>query len=120
MPNYERLAKSTAATLARFGAPAVLERVVVGEYDTTQGAPDEDSTQLYNTVAVRTAYKQSEVDGTSVLATDVKLLISPTIATPPQTGDVIVLDGERYTVVSVRAEKPASILLLYTVQARNA
>jgi hypothetical protein len=120
MSLYSRLAATATALLTKYGAPAVLERPVAGEYDTTAGEVDDNGTQLYNTRAARSYFEHSQVNGTSILAGDAKFIVDPTIATAPKPDDVLVFDGERYKVVNCKPEKPASVVLYYDVQARRA
>lgn len=120
MPDYSAQATRVAAQIEKYGAPAQLQRAAAGDYDTKTGEVDDNGTQVFNTTAVRDAFKRSDIDGTSVLATDVRLYLSPSLATEPKPGDVIVFDGETYSVVNVRPTKPGTVVLLYDVQCRYA
>jgi hypothetical protein len=120
MPNYSAQATRVAAQIAKFGAPAVLERALVGEYDPNFAEPDDDGTQVYNTVAVRASYRASEIDGTRIQVGDARLLIAGTLATEPKPGDVIRFDGAEYLVVSSSPVKPATVVVAHDVQVRNA
>lgn len=120
MPDYNKTAARVAATLAKFGSPATLERVVRGEYDPNEGAADVDSTQVYNTAAVRGTYTAREIDGTRILSGDVRFYVSPELAVEPQPGDVIGFGGNEYVVITSSPVKPAAVVVLHDVQARNA
>jgi hypothetical protein len=120
MANYKAMATRVSTTLAKYGAPAVLERVVRGDYDPNVGTVDIDSTQVFNTTAVRGTYRIGEVDGTKIKAGDVRLYVDPTLATEPQPGDVVVFDGARFLVINSSPVKPAAVVVLHDVQARNA
>lgn len=120
VPNYARIAAGAARQIERAGAPAVLTRAVTGDYDPTIAEPDDGGTQVYNTFAVRAEYKNSEIDGTRIVAGDVRLYVSPALATEPAPGDVITFDGVDWLVVSSRPIKPATIVACHDVQVRNA
>jgi hypothetical protein len=120
VPDYNAMAARVAKTLAKFGAPASLERAVNGEYDPNFAEVDDDGTQVYNTVAVRGDYRASEVDGTKIKAGDVRLYVSPLLAVEPAPGDVIRFDGAEYVVITSSPVKPATIVVCHDVQARNA
>lgn len=119
MFDYAGLAGDAAALIAEFGTTAVLRRSVAGDYDPNFGEVDDNGTQTFTTVGVRTSFRKSDVDGTQILATDVRLLLSPSLAVTPQSGDVIVFAGETYTVVASTPLNPAGIVLLHDVQARG-
>jgi hypothetical protein len=119
VPDYNAMAKRADKTLAKFGAPAVLERALKGDYDPTVGAPDDAGTQVYNTTALRGAYRVSEIDGTKIKAGDVRLYVSPLLAVEPRPGDVIAFDGAEYVVVNSNPVKPATVVVCHDVQARG-
>lgn len=120
MSFYSELAADAAALLAEFGAPAVLRRAADGDYDTNFAEVDDNGTQVYNTVAVRGEFKRSDIDGTQILATDVRLYVSPSLATAPLPGDRIAFDTETFIVVNSKPVKPGAVVLLHDVQCRNA
>jgi hypothetical protein len=120
MADYARNAARAAAQIKKYGAPAVLTRKIVGDYDPSAGEVDDNGTQVFNTQAVRSEFKLHEIDGTRILSTDVLLLVSPDLATEPTTGDVIAFDGSTYKVVNSRPVKPATTNVLHRVQCRNA
>jgi hypothetical protein len=99
---------------------AVLERANRGEYDPGVGEPDDNGTQVFNTVALRGSYRASQIDGTLIKAGDVRLYVSPLLATTPKPGDLIKFDGEQFLVVNTSPVKPGTVFVLHEVQARNA
>lgn len=117
--DYAALAARSAALIAANGAPCQLRRAVAGEYDPGVGEVDDKGTKVFNTKAVRGEFKRSDIDGTEILATDVRLYVAPDLATTPAPGDQIVFDGAQYTVVNSRPLKPATVVLLHDVQCRG-
>jgi hypothetical protein len=114
------MATRVAATLAKYGAAAALERRVRGEYDPNVAELDDEGTQVYNTIAVRDAYSVDEVDGTRIRAGDARLYVSPALATDPAPGDLITFDGTKFVVVTSRPIKPATVVVCHDVQVRSA
>lgn len=120
MFDYGSLGADAAGLIEEFGAAAVLKRSVAGDYDPRFGDVDDNGLQVFNTVAVRVEYELSDVDGTQIRAGDVKLLVTPDLATTPQSGDTIEFAGDTYTVVVSTPLSPAGVVVLHQVQARNA
>jgi hypothetical protein len=104
--------------IREFGAAAVLRRAVAGDYDPNFGEVDDQGEQRFTTVAVEVESKASEVDGSEILATDTKLLITPYLATLPQPQDLIEFSGTVYTIVASRPVKPAGVVVLHQVWGR--
>lgn len=120
MFDYDSLAADAAGLIEEFGAPTSLERAIAGDYDVALGEVDDNGTQLYTTKAVRSQWKLSDIDGTNIRANDIRLLVSPSLATEPKIGDTIVFDSMRLTVVNSRPVKPALVVCLHDVQCRDA
>lgn len=93
-----------------------------GEYDPATGtAPVVDTT--YTGSAFRDTYERSEIDGTRVLASDVKFLVSPVLlsgaTTPPLNPQYkIMFDGDTYTIISVKPWNYAGLNVGFEVQGR--
>jgi hypothetical protein len=120
VPDYNAIAQRAAKSLAKYGAPAVLERKSTGDYDPTIGEPDDKGTKLYKTVAVRGTYAVRDIDGTRIKVGDVRLYVSGLLAVEPQPGDTIAFDGRSWLVVNSAPIKPAAIVVLHDVQCRDA
>lgn len=118
MPDYSAQAARVAAQIEKYGAAATLTRAKAGDYDPASGDVDDNGTSVFNTKAVRSEFKKSDVDGTQIRAGDVLLLVSPTLATTPEPGDFITFDGERFNVVNSVPVKPATVVVLHQVQCR--
>lgn len=69
--------------------------------------------------ALRTRFTADEIDGTLVLASDVKFIVSPALpGGAPVTGDLLVFDGSTYNVRQVSAGNYAGLDVVYFVQGR--
>ena len=115
--NYRRLNATASRLLRENGKDATLSSVAVGAYDVETGTASETTTtQTVNSLQLK--YERDEIDGTTVIYGDVKLMVSPNI-TRPNTGDTCTLDGVLYAIKSVQEEKPASIVMFYILQLRQ-
>lgn len=116
--NYTALAASATSLIRRAGAPVAFTRKGDSTYDTEAG--DSESTpQKSNGVAVRIEYTLQERQNSAILETDVRLLAAAEGLPQPQPGDEAVFDGDTYSVVDCRPIKPATIVIVYDIQARK-
>lgn len=116
MSFYSDLAADASGLIAEFGAPIVLVRKS-SEYDPEEGVTTDQDT--HTGMAVRTQYSLRDIDGTLILQSDVRLLVSAADNMPqPEHGDSVSFDGNVYTVVNATPLRPADVTLYYDVQAR--
>lgn len=104
------------------GATAVFTIVVDGAYDTATGTTPQVTTN-YTGSAFRDTYKRMEIDGSRVLASDVKFLVSPELANGAATPLLdpqykLNFDGATYNIISVMPWNYAGLAVGYEVQAR--
>lgn len=105
-----------------YGLLAELKVSVTGAYDPSTGtSPVVETT--YSGSAFRDTYKREEIDGSRILANDVKFLVSPVLlsgATTPLLSpeDKIAFDGTTYTVISVAPWNYAGLNVGFEVQGR--
>lgn len=106
-----------------YGLQATFTVTTVGDYD-----PDTGTSPIVETAylgsAFRDTYKRQEIDGTRVLASDVKFLVSPvqydgTDMPMLDSQYKIEFDGDIYTIVSVMPWKYAGLNVGFEVQARK-
>lgn len=106
-----------------YGLDATFTVTTVGEYDPATGSSPITSTN-YTGSAFRDSYKRQEIDGTRVLASDVKFLVSPVqsngTAMPMLNPEYkLAFDGDTYTIVSVMPWKYAGLNVGFEVQGRK-
>ena len=82
---------------------------------TPWATPGADET--FNLTGNVMSYSRMEIDGTTILATDRKVMVSA-LGERPTTADRLRIAGEDYAIVSVMDEAPQGVPLYYTVQAR--
>ena len=90
---------------------------VDGSYDTSTGKVSGGTTTSATVRGVFIDYRESDIDGTSILADDRKLLLQARgLELTPENGDA--LDGD-VQVISVRTIKSGSTIVAYTCQTRG-
>lgn len=115
--DYGPMAAAAAEMLREYGRAAVLRRTGPGN------GPDHNPGEVvtdYACTAFVSRFRQNEIDGARVLATDKLVLMAPDVEVSPLPGDLIVeADGATLTVVDSTPVKPAGVVVLHRVQARR-
>lgn len=91
----------------------------------TPGQPVTPGETRLNVSMVRTEFTTQEIDGTNILAGDVRFLLSPEDANgvnvpKPKSGDAVEFDGVRYSVVASKAWNYAGLDCGFVAQGRPA
>lgn len=101
----------------------VISRMSVGSYDPNTGtAPVTTTVETGNGALLEYTMRgdgQSEVNGTSILQGDKKLLLGSVGITKPQINDTIVASGTTYTIKQVKGENPAGVAIYYECNVRG-
>lgn len=109
--------KSVGSTDAGFSAVLMQSTTTAGDpWD-----PDSGTTTVVSTsvTVVVTEYAKSDIDGTLILASDRKVLMTATAGVTPVPNDVLVISGESYSAVNVMPLAPAGVVVMYEIQARR-
>lgn len=85
-------------------------QMIDGEEVTTQDV-------TFNAVGVKTEYNPQEINGTVIIAGDVRLTL--TADAEIKIGDIVTIDEAKYRVVNPNPVKPADILICYKAQLRR-
>lgn len=121
--DYTSLATVADELLAEFGQAVTITRNTPGAYDPNTG-----------TVAITTATQsgtgavfdfglhqsgQSFTAGSLIVAGDKQLILSPTGVSEPRPGDLAIIGGATWNIVSVKTTAPAGTAMLYECQLRK-
>ena len=117
MSFYSDLADIGVATLSEYGQPMSVRKMSSGSYDPATGAPSITYAD-FPCFGFIYDYADREINGTSVLAGDRRIIISPPgIEVAP--GDLIVFGGMEYKVVLPKPVNPAGETVIIDVQVRR-
>lgn len=116
--DYDDMAETADEMIREFGATGAIIRIAPGNGPSyNPGNPTETA---HPARLVITAFKAGEVDGTRIVATDRKALVSPVdLAVVPTTADLLIVNGERFKIVEVMTLQPATTTVLYTLVVRR-
>ena len=108
------------------GGVLTLTRTTAGTYDPATSTTSASTVTAYSGSAFRENYSLKEVDGTRVLASDVRFLISPLLRsggelpTPKPSTDVLTFGSNTYTVVNCDSWNfDGTNIVGFSVQARG-
>lgn len=117
--DYTKTRDTAERLLTRFGAAGVIRRITVTGGDPWNPGSGTPTTVNHAATMVVTDYAAREIDGTVILATDRKVLVSTSgLSITPATSDLVVLDGQTLAIVSVKPLKPAGTVVMYELQCR--
>lgn len=130
MPDIYDRAKATAARMlgprskGGKGLELTLRRVTQGEYDPETSGNAGGSTIEYQGSGFRESYALKDIDGSLVKHGDFKILISPVQLDgadmpEPATLDIVLFDGETYTIQAVDPMDYAGLAVGFYVQGRK-
>jgi hypothetical protein len=113
-----RLDRDVEKLIDRYGYDLTLRRTAVGgAYNTTTGAVTGGTTTTASVRGVFVNYMERDIDGTSILADDRKLLLQARgLTVAPETGDTLDNDVQ---IISVRTIKAGATVVAYVCQTRG-
>lgn len=119
---YMEMARETHEDLRESGAPCALDQTVSADYNTTSGEV-EAGKRKFNGYAVRHDHVLREIAG-EIVEGDIGLLMSVFTENgdpmpEPKVGNIVLFDGSRWRVQVCSPLKPATVAVLYQVQARK-
>ena len=112
---YPRMKSMAERLLKKFGMPLSLQRITPPFVD-DDGIEHSESTTQFSSVGVITEYKPYEIDGTTILAGDVKVIFDGSVEI--KTGDLVTVSEKTYRIISPNPVSPAGAVIVYKAQAR--
>lgn len=112
---YERGHNSALKLLKKYGSSYQVKRegkFWVDDY----GVEHHERESLFAVIGVKVLYKPYEIDGTLILSTDIKMVLSPEVDI--RKGDSVLVDGIWLRVCEPNPVKPADIVICYKPQLR--
>jgi len=102
--------------LLTYGEIVNISRTVEGNYNPATSEAEDTTTTSYQVYGHPSPYNVIEINGTTILATDIRLLIYST--TLPLIGDVATVNGTAHRVESVRQIRAQATDIVYELQLR--
>lgn len=116
--NWNELVLVAEEIVTEFGQAITVKSVTQGAYDTQTGQITSIVTEI-TTIGVLFDYGEKDINGTTVLKGDKKVLIKPVGLTNVTVNDSIVINGEEYHITMVTQTNPAGTNLLWEVSIRG-
>lgn len=117
MSFYSQLAATAARLLADKGQAVTFSRTTGATYSPVTGAHTGGTPTSFTGNGAAFDYNKSEIDGETVQAGDIRLMLEATSAAP-QIDDTATVDGVEYRVMSVFESSPGGVVTHYEVQLR--
>lgn len=114
---YTSMAATAKKLLTKFGMDVPIKRTSGGSVNPVTGATVAGTTTTYTPKGLVQRYAEDLIDGTRILASDRLVIVDNTIE--PLTTDKVTLDSQDWTIVSVEEAKPATVGVVYFIQARR-
>lgn len=113
------LADTASALLAKNGEPVVVSyALATPAYDPITGEPQAPSASVTATAnGYPSAYKSKDIDGDTIRANDVRLILE-LLDQRPAKGDHALVDGVKYRIMNVLTIRKAGSDILYICQLR--
>ncbi|WP_336192893.1 hypothetical protein [Providencia stuartii] len=113
---YQRGYQTALRMLKKYGASYPVKRDGKHWVDDDTGKEHHDPETEFFATGVKVQYKPSDIDGTLILSTDIKMVFSPEAAI--QKGDQVLIDGVWLRVQEPNPIKPADLVICYQSQLR--
>lgn len=115
--NYTATRTTAKRLLTRFGATVSITGTSAETFDPITGAYTGGGSASITGVGVKSPFKKHEIDGETVLKTDVKLIFEGA-AGVPAIGNTATLNGIGYRIQNVMPLEPAETSVIYIMQLR--
>jgi hypothetical protein len=116
--NWAELALTVDDIIIEFGQSITVTHPIYGEYDVDTGTVS-NTTATVLTKGTMFDYGEKDINGTTILRGDKRLLIKPTGLLSIEIGDTITVNSKDYSVVNVIETNPAGTNLLFEVSVRG-
>lgn len=112
---YQRGCHTALRILKKYGVSYQVKRAGKHWVD-DNGVEHHEPESLFSIIGVKVLYKPYEIDGTLILSTDIKMVLSPEIDI--RKGDSVLVDGIWLRVHEPNPVKPADVVICYKPQLR--
>lgn len=116
--DYVRLSQSAERLLRRAGRACTLTKRAKGTYDASSSRAAQGAPEHFPITCVTLEFNAREVDGTMILAGDLRAYTISKEAVPA-VGDMVTIDGKQWRIEDPRPLNPGGVTLLYDLQLRK-
>lgn len=117
--DYNVIQTTALNLIEKFGTDATVKKVSIAAGANAWNASQQTASSVAGK-AVRTEYSLYNINGTTIKAGDVKLLLAAKDLTAvPVQGDTVVFAGTEYKVMNIDPIAPAEVILVHIVQLRR-
>lgn len=114
---YASMAATSLRLLQKFGQSIVLARTTGEEIDPITGAVTAGTDASVTTTGVLLKYPDSMIDGTRILSSDRRMIISNEQV--PQPSDKPTLNNQEWSIIGIETLSPAGTDVIYELQVRR-
>jgi hypothetical protein len=114
---YTSIAATASRLMGRFGATVTAKRSDAAFINPVTGRRLRGSVSQLSAKGIVQRYKDSLIDGTRILDSDRLLILDNSFE--PLLSDIFVIQGQEWSVISIKSSQPANVPLVYFVQVRR-
>lgn len=114
---YAEMAATALELLREFGTSVTLKRTTGASTDPVTGVVTAGTADDQTTTGLLTPFPDRLIDGTRILASDRKLILSPEVR--PLMTDKPVIGGQQWSIVQIDTIEPTDTPVVYMVQVRR-
>lgn len=116
--NWNELVLVADDIVSEFGQPIIIKQTVQGAYNPDTGLITNTVVPI-SSIGVLFDYGEKDINGSTILKGDKKLLVKPTGLTSVTVNDSVIVNGEEYHIISVTQTNPAGTNLLWEFSIRG-
>jgi len=117
MRDYTKIAQLAKAALKANGTKVTFTRTVETAFNPQTGT-ETTVPLIYGAEIVASTFTSAEINGTSILSSDLKMLME-SLTTVPLLNDKLVFDSVTYRISNIRSVSPAGTPVLYIIGVRR-
>lgn len=116
--NWSELVVTADEIITEFGQPIIISHTSYGEYDPIT-SESLITTTSETVTGVMFDYGEKEINGTTIVRGDKKLLVTPIGVSIIELGDTVTVNGKDYIITIVTETNPAGTNLMYELSIRG-
>lgn len=115
--NYQKMVDTASSLLTKFGDTVTVTYATSTSYDVATQTYTKSATSTFTGQGVVVPFNKSEIDGETIQAQDLRLILEKT-SREPAIDDVVTWQGSDYRIMSVEIASPGGVDIVYFCQLR--